>query len=135
MLINCGSINYKKSGGAKKVNLVFKAEDYPDNERYYYAIENTRKAGESITALKASTRTKAKNTLYQKLKTYLESTSSQSLGNGDSFNATITDRISTATKKMELVDSELLSYGKDFQGREDYEYWAVYRVSLTNVNF
>ena len=54
LLSSCGSINFKRDGGAKTVKMPFAEEDYQDNNTYFYSIQSTRGTG-SRSAIKNAT--------------------------------------------------------------------------------
>jgi hypothetical protein len=69
LLSSCGSINFKRDGGAKTVKMPFAEEDYQDNNTYFYSIQSTRGTG-SRSAIKNATLTKAKDELASKVRSY-----------------------------------------------------------------
>lgn len=138
MISSCGSINFKRDSGAKTVKMPFAEEDFQDNNTYFYSIQSTRGTG-SKSAIKSATLTKAKNELAQKVRSQLisESNINQSGEDGgnfnESFNARISDQVNSAVESALLLKSEWLSYGKDISGREEYEFWGVYRIEKQNI--
>ena len=138
LLSSCGSINFKRDGGAKTVKMPFAEEDYQDNNTYFYSIQSTRSTG-SKSAIKNQTLTKAKEELGSKVRSYILSNnvivqSGEDGGNSsETFNARIEGSVGAAIESMILLKSEWLSYGKDINGREEYEYWGVYRIEKLNV--
>ena len=133
VMTSCGSIQYGKGGGAKTVKMPFSEEDYVDNSTYVYSIQSTKGTG-SKSAIKSATLTKAKNALSAKVRSRIISDAkiSQSGEDGgdfsESFNATITDNVNKIVESTVLIKSEWLSYGRGVSGKEEYEYWGVYRV-------
>ena len=131
LITSCGSIQYGKD--AKTVKMPFSEEDYVDNSTYVYSIQSTRGTG-SKSAIKSATLTKAKNALSAKVRSQIISAAdiNQSGEDGgdfsESFKATITDNVNKIVESTVLIKSEWLSYGRGVSGKEEYEYWGVYRV-------
>ena len=138
LLSSCGSINFKRDGGAKTVKMPFAEEDYQDNNTYFYSIQSTRGTG-SRSAIKNATLTKAKDELASKVRSYAVSNnvivqSGEDGGNfSENFKAKIEGVVSAAVESTILLKSEWLSYGKDISGREEYEFWGVYRIEKQNI--
>ena len=138
LLSSCGSINFKRDSGAKTVKMPFAEEDFQDNNTYFYSIQSTRSTG-SRSTIKNQTLTKAKEELGSKVRSYILSNnvinqSGEDGGNSsETFNARIEGSVGAAIESMILIKSEWLSYGKDINGREEYEYWGVYRIEKQNV--
>ena len=138
LLSSCGSINFKRDGGAKTVKMPFAEEDYQDNNTYFYSIQSTRGTG-ARGAIKNATLSKAQEDMTAKVRSYIISNdiidqSGEDGGNfSESFKAKLETKVNAAVESTVLLKSEWLSYGKDISGREEYEYWGVYRIEKQNV--
>ena len=138
LLSSCGSINFKRDGGAETVKMPFAEEDYQDNNTYFYSIQSTRGTG-SRSPIKNATFTKAKDELASKVRSYVVSNnvieqSGEDGGNfSENFKARLEASVSAAVESTILLKSEWLSYGKDISGKEEYEFWGVYRIEKQNV--
>ena len=132
IMASCGSIKYG-NGVAKKVEMPFAEEDYVDNSTYVYSIQSTRGTG-SKSAIKSATLTKAKNELSAKVRSQIISNATVNQDGEDgadfseSFKATITNNVNKIVKSTVLIKSQWLTYGKSISGKEEFEYWGVYRV-------
>mgnify|MGYP001158594594 CR=1 FL=1 len=136
IISSCGSINFKSQGGAKTVKMPFAEEDYLDNPPTFYSIQSARGTG-SKSNLKERALAKTISELSTKVKSQINKTSNVNLSgeeggnNSESNNTTISNKlVEEVMKSLTLVKSEWLSYGKNAYGKEEYEYWSVYKVII-----
>ena len=136
IMSSCGSINFKKQGGAKTVVMPFAEEDYLDNPPTFYSIQSARGTG-SKSNLKERAMAKTISELSTKVKSQINKTTNVSLSgkeegnNSESNNTTISNKLlDEVMKSLTLVKSEWLSYGKKASGKEEYEYHSVYKVII-----
>ena len=135
IMTSCGSIQYGKDGGAKTVKMPFAEEDYLDNPPTFYSIQAARGTG-SKSNLKERAMAKTISELSTKVKSQINKTSTVNLSgeeggkNSESNNAEISNKLADAMKSLILVKSKWLSYGKNASGKEELEYWSVYKVII-----
>lgn len=141
-ILSCGSgkTNYTKNEDLKEMKKMgFDESDYSDTNTYFYAISSTRGSG-SKDGITMMTREKCKNALVNKIVSYLESQSdiNTSGEDGGRFEQTLTANSTvtaqSAVGSMKLIDSKWYDAGRNEDGDQKYEYWAVYRVAKQNVN-
>ena len=142
LVLGCGSgkTNYTKNEDLKEMKKMgFDETDYSDTNNYFYAISSTRGAG-SKSGITTLTREKCKAALVSKIESYMASENNIDMSGQDggtfteSMKAKIRVTTSSAVNSMKLVDSKWYDAGRNEDGAQKYEYWAVYSVEKQNIN-
>ena len=137
-ITSCGSkVNYLKETKSVELKEPFKAKDYQDSDTEFYSIRNS--VGTNLNAIKAEALAAAQADFSQRIVVSLKSIAELKLTNKDevstsNFSSSLNAIGSSSVKKIKIIDSKIYTRGvTKGQNQIKYDYWAVYRVDLSEV--
>ena len=136
----CGSkMNYTSLNESKELKMPFNKKDYVDTESIFYSIQSTRGTGAKSGIAKMNT-LKAKSDLTLKINSLMNSkVTNQGRGSDNSsFNNQFTSisesEVKSYVEQLKLVDEKWYVVGNNSSGKEEFELWQVYSVTVNNVS-
>ena len=136
-LTSCGSkMKYTKLTEATEVKQPFKKENYEDTDSEFYSVNSSK--GTNLNVIKAEALAAAQAAFSERIVVTLKSAADLKLANSNAISSSnfivkLNTVGNSAVKKIKIVDSKLFTLGSNKKDLITYEYWAVYKVNLSDV--
>ena len=137
--VGCSSkVNYLSLNESKELKMPFSKNDFEDTDEIFYSIQSTRGAGAKSAIAKMNT-LKAKTDLTSKINSFIINYESNEGKGGDmksfsnQFKSFSESSVSSYVNRLKLVDEKWYVIGKSSSGKEEFELWQVYSLTINNV--